>query len=102
MTLLIPDFNLLTMPASMACAILFLVRERSRRFPAYANALSNRTLCPFPALVFIDLTASHEILKPTRGVNEFVTGMILAVNGMLIDMLALVARKRLRRPPTSG
>ena len=32
-------------------------------------------------------------MKPTDGMDDFTKGMIAAVNGMLLDMLAVVARK---------
>ncbi|MGY2340708.1 recombinase family protein [Pseudomonas sp. SDO5532_S415] len=44
-------------------------------------------------VVSIDLSTSHAALKPTQGMDEFTKGMIAAVNGMLLDMLAVVARK---------
>ena len=44
-------------------------------------------------VVSIDLSTSHAALKPTEGMDEFTKGMIAAVNGMLLDMLAVVARK---------
>ncbi|TWC27601.1 MULTISPECIES: recombinase family protein [unclassified Pseudomonas] len=44
-------------------------------------------------VVSIDLATSHAALKPTQGMDDFTKGMIAAVNGMLLDMLAVVARK---------
>lgn len=44
-------------------------------------------------VVSIDLSTSHAALKPTEGMDDFTKGMIAAVNGMLLDMLAVVARK---------
>ena len=44
-------------------------------------------------VVSLDLATSHAALKPTQGQDEFTKGMITAVNGMLLDMLAVVARK---------
>ncbi|MHC8343227.1 recombinase family protein [Pseudomonas sp. RT6P73] len=44
-------------------------------------------------VVSLDLSTSHAALKPTEGMNDFTKGMIAAVNGMLLDMLAVVARK---------
>lgn len=44
-------------------------------------------------VVSLDLSTSHAALKPTQGMDDFTRGMIAAVNGMLIDMLAVVARK---------
>lgn len=44
-------------------------------------------------VVSIDLSTSHAVLKPTEGMDGFTKGMIAAVNGMLLDMLAVVARK---------
>jgi DNA invertase Pin-like site-specific DNA recombinase len=44
-------------------------------------------------VVSIDLSTSHAALKPTQGMDDFTKGMIAAVNGMLLDMLAVVARK---------
>lgn len=41
----------------------------------------------------IDLSTSHAALKPTEGMDEFTKGMIAAVNGMLLHILAVVARK---------
>lgn len=44
-------------------------------------------------VVSIDLATSHAALKPAQGQDDFTRGMIAAVNGMLLDMLAVVARK---------
>ena len=44
-------------------------------------------------VVSLDLSTSHAALKPTKGMDDFTKGMIAAVNGMLLDMLAVVARK---------
>ncbi|MDT9678211.1 serine recombinase [Pseudomonas sp. JV414] len=44
-------------------------------------------------VVSLDLSTSHAVLQPTKGMDEFTKGMISAVNGMLLDMLAVVARK---------
>jgi DNA invertase Pin-like site-specific DNA recombinase len=44
-------------------------------------------------VVSLDLSTSHAALKPTEGMDNFTKGMIAAVNGMLLDMLAVVARK---------
>ena len=41
----------------------------------------------------LDLSTSHEALKPAKGMDDFTKGMIAAVNGMLLDILAVVARK---------
>lgn len=44
-------------------------------------------------VVSLDLATSHAALKPAAGMDDFTRGMIAAVNGMLLDMLAVVARK---------
>lgn len=44
-------------------------------------------------VVSLDLSTSHAALKPSDGMDEFTKGMIAAVNGMLLDILAVVARK---------
>jgi len=44
-------------------------------------------------VVSLDLSTSHAVLQPTKGIDDFTKGMIAAVNGMLLDMLAVVARK---------
>ena len=44
-------------------------------------------------VVSLDLSTSHAVLKPVDGMDDFTKGMISAVNGMLLDMLAVVARK---------
>jgi DNA invertase Pin-like site-specific DNA recombinase len=44
-------------------------------------------------IVSKDLSTSHAALKPTEGMDDFTKGMIAAVNSMLLDMLAVVARK---------
>lgn len=44
-------------------------------------------------VVSIDLTTSHGALKANDGMDDFTKGMIAAVNGMLLDMLAVIARK---------
>ncbi|WP_027921732.1 recombinase family protein [Pseudomonas sp. URMO17WK12:I12] len=44
-------------------------------------------------VVSLNLSTSHAVLKPTEGMDDFTKGMISAVNGMLLDMLAVVARK---------
>lgn len=44
-------------------------------------------------IVSLDLATSHAALKPIAGMDDFTKGMIAAVNGMLLDMLAVVARK---------
>ncbi|KPU60980.1 hypothetical protein AN403_5078 [Pseudomonas fluorescens] len=44
-------------------------------------------------VVSIDLSTSHAALEPAQGMSDFTKGMIAAVNGMLLDMLAIVARK---------
>jgi DNA invertase Pin-like site-specific DNA recombinase len=51
-------------------------------------------------VVSIDLSTSHEALKSSHGMNDFTKGMITAVNGILLNMLAVIARKNYedRRP----
>lgn len=44
-------------------------------------------------VVSMDLTTSHGALKANDGMDDFTKGMIAAVNGMLLDMLAVIARK---------
>lgn len=44
-------------------------------------------------VVSLDLSTSHAVLKPEKNMDDFTKGMIAAVNGMLLDMLAVVARK---------
>lgn len=44
-------------------------------------------------VVSVDLSTSHAALKPADDMDDFTKGMIAAVNGMLLDMLAVVARK---------
>ena len=44
-------------------------------------------------IVSLDLTTSHAALTPSKDMSDFTKGMIAAVNGMLLDMLAVVARK---------
>jgi len=44
-------------------------------------------------VVSMDLTTSHGALKANSGMDGFTKGMIAAVNGMLLDMLAVIARK---------
>jgi DNA invertase Pin-like site-specific DNA recombinase len=44
-------------------------------------------------VVSLDLSTSHAVLNPAKGQDDFTRGMIAAVNGMLLDMLAVVARK---------
>jgi len=44
-------------------------------------------------VVSMDLSTSHTAMKPTEGMDDFTKGMVAAVNGMLLDMLAVVARK---------
>lgn len=44
-------------------------------------------------VVSIDLSTSHTALKPAKDADDFTKGMVAAVNGMLLDMLAVVARK---------
>lgn len=44
-------------------------------------------------VVSLDLSTSHAVLKPEKDMDDFTKGMIAAVNGMLLDMLAVVARK---------
>ncbi|KII33498.1 serine recombinase [Pseudomonas fluorescens] len=44
-------------------------------------------------VVSLDLSTSHAVLQPAKGIDDFTKGMIAAVNGMLLDMLAVVARK---------
>ena len=41
----------------------------------------------------MDLSTGHAVLKSTEAMDDFTKGMIAAVNGMLLDMLAVVARK---------
>lgn len=44
-------------------------------------------------VVSLDLPTSHTVLTASGASDEFTKGMIKAVNGMLLDMLAVVARK---------
>jgi DNA invertase Pin-like site-specific DNA recombinase len=44
-------------------------------------------------VVSVDLSTSHAALKPAEGMDDFTKGMVAAVNRMLLDMLAVVARK---------
>lgn len=56
-------------------------------------------------VVSLDLSTSHAALKATDSMDDFTKGMIAAVNGMLLDMLAVVARKDYedrRRRQTQG
>lgn len=41
----------------------------------------------------IDLSTSYAALNPPEEMDDFTKGMIAAVNGMLLDILAVVARK---------
>jgi DNA invertase Pin-like site-specific DNA recombinase len=42
-------------------------------------------------VVALDLPTSHQLIQP--GVDEFATRMLDAINGMMLDMLAAIARK---------
>lgn len=44
-------------------------------------------------IVSLDLPTSHTALTASGATDDFTKGMIKAVNGMLLDMLAVVARK---------
>lgn len=44
-------------------------------------------------VVSVDLSTSHAALKPAEGMDDFTKGMVAAVNRMLLDMLAVVARR---------
>jgi DNA invertase Pin-like site-specific DNA recombinase len=44
-------------------------------------------------IVSLDLHTSHAALTKSDATDDFTKGMIKAVNGMLLDMLAVVARK---------
>jgi len=44
-------------------------------------------------VVSLDLPTSHTVLTKAGATDDFTKGMIKAVNGMLLDMLAVVARK---------
>jgi DNA invertase Pin-like site-specific DNA recombinase len=44
-------------------------------------------------IVALDLPTSWNMLSPTTGTNDFTSRMFEAVNSMLLDMLAAVARK---------
>lgn len=44
-------------------------------------------------VVSLDLPTSHTALTASGATDDFTKGMIRAVNGMLLDMLAVVARK---------
>jgi len=44
-------------------------------------------------IVSLDLVTSHTVLLPATKTDDFTRGMIAAINGMLLDMLAVIARK---------
>lgn len=44
-------------------------------------------------IVSLDLSTSHQLMKANENVDDFTVRISLALNGMLLDMLAAVARK---------
>lgn len=69
------------------------VDRLSRLSPDDWATLKARIAAKKVTVVSLDLSTSHEVLKPVEGMDNFTKGMIAAVNGMLLDMLAVVARK---------
>lgn len=49
-------------------------------------------LCKYLAIVSLDLPTSHLALSSTVS-DDFTRSMLKAVNGMMLDMLAAIARK---------
>ncbi|WP_460128303.1 recombinase family protein [Pseudomonas sp. S3_A09] len=69
------------------------VDRLSRLSPADWATLKAKIASKKVTVVSLDLSTSHAVLKPTEGMNDFTKGMIAAINSMLLDMLAVVARK---------
>lgn len=68
--------------------------DRLSRLPADQwGALKDRIKAKKLTVVAMDLTTSYAVLEPAKELDDFTRGMIAAVNSMLLDMLAVVARK---------
>lgn len=65
----------------------------SRLTPVDWDALKIIIAAKRVTVVSMDLATSHGALKANSGMDDFTKGMIAAVNGMLLDMLAVIARK---------
>lgn len=75
------------------CILIEQVDRLSRLSPDDWAALKAKIAAKKVTVVSLDLSTSHAALKPVEGTDNFTKGMITAVNGMLLDMLAVVARK---------
>ncbi|WP_410480825.1 recombinase family protein [Pseudomonas plecoglossicida] len=75
------------------CLLIEQVDRLSRLSPDDWASLKTIIAAKKVTVVSLDLATSHTALKPTQGQDDFTKGMINAVNGMLLDMLAVVARK---------
>lgn len=69
------------------------VDRLSRLSPADWESLKTIIAAKKVKVVSLDLSTSHAVLNPATAQDDFTRGMIAAVNGMLLDMLAVVARK---------
>lgn len=69
------------------------VDRLSRLSPDDWTSLKANSAAKKASVVSLDLATSHAALKATHGQDDFTKGMINAVNRMLLDMLAVIARK---------
>lgn len=69
------------------------VDRLSRLSPDDWDKLKDSIRAKRVVVVSLDLATSHAALTPSTNQDDFTRGMIAAVNGMLLDMLAVVARK---------
>lgn len=75
------------------CLLIEGVDRLSRLTASDWDVLKAKIAAKKVTVVSLDLSTSHAVLKPADGIDDFTKGMIAAVNGMLLDMLAVVARK---------
>lgn len=85
-------FNLLDTAEAGDCILLEQVDRLSRLNDADWQKLKGIIQSKGIAIVSLDMPTSHVLLKPGNG-DEFTASIMAAVNGMLLDMLAAVARK---------
>lgn len=85
-------FNLLDTAEAGDCILLEQVDRLSRLNDADWQKLKGIIQSKGIVIVSLDMPTSHILLKPSSG-DEFTASIMKAVNGMLLDMLAAVARK---------
>ncbi|MCA1773161.1 MAG: recombinase family protein [Halomonas sp.] len=88
-----PELRRLLTDAQAGDVLLVEAIDRLSRLPAEDwKALRNEIVAKGLRVVAVDLPTSHQGIKDTSG-DEFTSRMLDAINGMMLDMMAAIARK---------